>query len=346
MSSLTLSGGTQTEESKYLKLKQNKDTIHLIKFIINPASELDLDADNYITIWKDDNKKPVGTAYISKKGTLLYIKDFVASEDNLFPDICDRHLKLLIHLLSQDLDITTFSAAKFTRECNLSKSSITSKRHYNLLDDLSKYLIAHSSNDPDKLITDANKKNYAVHKKEVTFKPVISLKSLTYNMSEVKTNKTEGLIISEAEVTTKLTKAEIEFCKIFTDENRGLMYYHKDLLKVKQNSRTKLGSVSIAFNLYYLESVNNKKKQGKKATYNVSTVLAWVGIYKIKYEHFLKSSKKRGVSYFVNQLNTYFKELECLGIKAEFINMNNDINQFYNKTQIVFDMTDLKNNFK
>lgn len=344
MSNLTLLGDTPIEEAKYLKLKQNKDTIHLIKFMINPVLELDTNTPSYINIWTDENGKPIGTCYTSKRGVLLFIKDFVASNDNLFPDISDRHLKLLIHLLAQDVDVATFSAAKFSRDCNQVKSSVTSKRYYSLLDDLLKYQVAYNVNGAK--IEDANKKNYSENKHEITFKPVLSLKSISYNMSETETNNEAGLIITQTEVTTKLSKAKLELCDIFTDNNRGLMYYHKDLLKLKQNSRVKLGAVSIAFNIYYLESVNSKKKQSNKAIYNVSTILSWIGIYEGKYNHFFQNSKKRGTSYFVNQLNTYFKELESLDIHAKFINIEKDVNRFYNKTQVEFDMTDLKNYFK
>ena len=182
------------------------------------------------------------------------------------------------------------------------------------LEDLLKYQIAYGNNGEQ--IKDANKKNYNENKNEITFKPVILLKSVTYNMTE-KTSNNEGLMITHTEVTTKLSRAKLELCDIFTSQNRGLMFYHKDLLKLKQNSRIKLAAVSIAFNIYYLHSVNSKKKQGNKVVYNISTILGWIGVYEGKYLNFFEKGQKRGVSFFVEKLNTYFKshsELEKLSI--------------------------------
>ena len=52
MSELTLLGDQTTpRENNYLRLKQNKDIIQLIKFIINPALELDTTVNSYINIW-------------------------------------------------------------------------------------------------------------------------------------------------------------------------------------------------------------------------------------------------------------------------------------------------------
>ena len=41
MTEFTILGGNIPNENKYLKLKQNKDIMQLIKFIINPVAELD-----------------------------------------------------------------------------------------------------------------------------------------------------------------------------------------------------------------------------------------------------------------------------------------------------------------
>lgn len=347
MSKLNLLGektlSNNIKETKYLKLKQNKDIIQLIKLIINPSSELDTTSNSYINVWTDENENPIGTCYTGKNGLLLYVKGFVATNEQLFPKITDRHLKLLIHLLSQDENILTFSNAKFNRDCSLKKSSITGKRNYHLLEDLLKYHIVYTKSGQQ--IKYSNTKNYNEYKNEITLNPVFILKSLNYNIAEKATNSDNGLIIKHTEVTTKLSRAKIELCDILTSKNRGLMYYHKDILKIKQNPKTKLGSVSIAFNIYYLQSVNSKKKQDNKVIYNVSTVLGWIGIYEGKYMHFFKTNKKRGITYIINQLNTYFKELDGLGIHSKFINIERDISRFYNKTQIEFDITDLKNNF-
>ena len=343
MSELTLLGDQTTpRENNYLRLKQNKDIIQLIKFIINPALELDTTVNSYINIWTDENGKAIGTCYTAKNGTLLYVKDFVATPQQLFPELTDRHLKLSIHLLSQDEQTVTFSVSRFNADCGLKKYSQTAKRHYNLLEDLLKYQIAYGNNGEQ--IKDANKKNYNENKNEITFKPVILLKSVTYNMTE-KTSNNEGLMITHTEVTTKLSRAKLELCDIFTSQNRGLMFYHKDLLKLKQNSRIKLAAVSIAFNIYYLQSVNSKKKQENKVVYNISTILGWIGVYEGKYLNFFEKGQKRGVSFFVEKLNTYFKELENLDIYAKFINMEKDVNKFYNKTQVEFNISDLKNHF-
>lgn len=343
MTEFTILGGNIPNENKYLKLKQNKDIMQLIKFIINPVAELDTNINGYIKIWTDEKGKVIGTCYTGKNGVLLFVKDFIPSADQLYPEITDRHLKMLIHLLAQDEPIVIFSAVKFDNACGLKKSSRGAKRHYQLLDDLLKFQIAYSNEGEQ--IKDANKKDYNECKNEITFKPVILLKSITYNLTEKESNE-NGLTITHTEVTTKLSKAELELCDIFTNSNSGLMYYHKDLLKLKQNPRVKLGAVSIAFNIYYLASVNSKKKQDNKVVYNVSTVLNWVGVYEGKYQHFFRNSKKRGVSYFVEQLNTYFKDLEDLHIHAKFINMEKDVKRFYEKTQIEFDISDLKNHFK
>lgn len=348
MSNLTLLGGQN--RSTYLKLKQNKESIQLIKFIINPYTSIDTDVKGHITIWKDDKGKAIGTCYIGKGGTLLFVKDFKATKKQLVPNITDRHLKLLIHLLEQDLDVVKFSVAKFNRACDIKKSVRASRRHYKLIDDLLKYQIAYTK-DGEKQITDANEKNYSQHKDEVIFKPVMLLKSISYNLNnndETTKEIDNGLdfTISEEEVTTKLTGANLELCEIFNSSNRGIMYFHEDLLKIKQNSRVGLGSVSIAFNIYYLQSVNSKKQKGTKVIYNVSTILDWTGIYKGQYYDFFERNKKVGTSYFINKLNTYFKDLEQIGIYAKFINIESNIDKFYKKTQVEFDLTDLKNNFK
>lgn len=343
MTEFTFLGGSIPTKKQYLKLKQNKEIIQLIKFIINPMAELDRTISGNIQVWTDDKGKDIGTCYKGKNGVLLFVKDFVATHDQLFPEITDRHLKMLIHLLEQDEPIVIFSVAKFNNACALKKSSRGAKRHYELLDDLLKFQIAYSKEGEQ--IKDANKKDYIKHQDEITFKSIILLKTITYNMTEKELN-VNGLTITKTEVTTKLAKAKLELCDIFTSPNRGLMYYHEDLLKLKQNPRVKLGAVSIAFNIYYLASVNSKKKQDNKAVYNASTVLNWVGVYESKYYNFFEKSKKRGVSYFIDQLNTYFKDLEDLHIHAKFINIETDVKSFYEKTQIEFDISDLKNYFK
>ena len=341
MTNLDLLGGQAYEESTYLKLRQNKEIIQLIKLIINPSTELDTSIKGYINVWTDDKGKPIGTCYTGKNGMLLFLKDFVATPGNLYPKLTDRHLKLLIYLISQNSTNVTFIVNDFNKACDLKQDSRASKRNYQLLDDLLQYQIGFSQSGEQ--IKDANKKDYSKEKTEVTFKPVINLKEISYNTSQ-KVEESMGVMITHTEVTTKLTKAKLEMCDILS-QDAGTMYYHKDLLKLKQNSRVLLGAVSIAFNIYYTQSVN-KKKDDNTVIFNVSTVLGWMGIYEKKYKDFLETSKNRGTSYFITQLNSYFKELEKLNIHATFVNIEKDKNRFYNKTQIKFDISDLKSNFK
>ena len=139
-----------------------------------------------------------------------------------------------------------------------------------------------------------------------------------------------------------MSRAKIQLGEIINLEACGQMFIPSKFFKMQINSKINLGATSLLFNLLYLESIKNNKKE-MQVTYNVSTILSWIGINEETYNDFFIKNKKMTHKYYVSRLNKLFQHCSECGIKADFKNIKvKNKTEFYKKEQIIFDLTDLK----
>lgn len=278
---------------------------------------------SYNKYFKEDKEKKT-----IKLGILF--KDFYRTDDIPYPKYSDKHLKMLLYILSKWENEFEFLATEFNELCKISKRhSKNIENNYNILKDLLKIEIRIIDDEID------------IQKgQEYEYFPLLELISRRDKISRIK--RIESL--NDFGVTTEKTmsRAKIQLGEIIDLEACGQMFIPSNFFKMQINSKINLGATSLLFNLLYLESIKNNKKE-TEVIYNVSTILSWMGINEEKYNDFFIKNKKMTHSYYVSRLNKIFIHLADCGIKADFkkVKVKNKI-EFYKKEQVIFDLTELK----
>lgn len=247
-----------------------------------------------------------------------------------YPKFNDKHLKMILYLLHKKNSEIEFLASEFNRICGLTKDSVNTGSAYKILEDLTKINI--------RIITKKNELN-SDGDDEYPLLNIVSKKTKIKNINKKEIEKQQCFVTE-----TTLSRAKISITELIDFSDVGTMYVPATFFKLKIDKNGTLGATSLAYNILYIASVN-KDKNKTIYTYNISTVLNWIGITKYDYYKFFIKNKKKTYKYYISRLEKLFKELEKCGINAKMKGLKvKDKNEFYLKEQVIVDLTVFKNN--
>lgn len=273
---------------------------------------------------KDPKTKQQATMKIG-----ILFKDFFPTEEQKYPLISDKHLKMLLYILSKDEDIFTFYATEFNQLCNIrARHNKNINTSYKVLKDLLNIEIRFME-DEEEIDLKINEQ-YEYH-------PLLKVLKRRDKISNIKVTNENSQI---AAITKKtMSRALIEIGVGFGE--LGQMYIPKNLFKIRID-KNNLGATSILYNLCYLEAIKNNKKSNT-STYNISTILSWIGITEDKYYEFYEKNTNLGYKYFENKIKKILLNLADCGVSFNLKPSNiKNIHEFYNKQQVIFDLTKFK----
>ncbi len=338
-----------SNKPEYIDLRQNEQIISIIKLLINAKAE-------GIRIARSG----ADTLYVNEKGYLMRVKNFSASKLKKSKFTSDRHLKMLLYLLShhrnsKSENLVKFKTSEFNKACSLTKDTKTNRLHAELLNDLCTFTIAYVEENGKLAVTKrAQEILDSRNITDVTFKPLFLNKSDTLRIVGAAIENTDIDTIDDIDVideksSTRMIyrQSEIEIDNSLTQGNAGIMYIHRDIFKIKSNRKVELGAVAIAFNIYYTRSVG--KGVVDECVYNASKVLEWIGITEEVYYDFFeahehdesKKKRKESARYYVRTLERAFKGLENVKIYGEVIYNTTDYEDFYKNAKVKFDLKHL-----
>ncbi|MBO5130640.1 MAG: hypothetical protein J6B61_00115, partial [Romboutsia sp.] len=222
-----------------------------------------------------------------------------------------------------------FLATDFNKLCGLIKDSVNTESAYKILEDLTSIEI--------RIINDENE--FIGEMEFFSLLQIIKKRMKIKNISFIKLLNQNGIETEET-----LSRAKLRITELIDFDNVGTMYVPKEFFELKIDKTGNLGATSLAYNLLYIASVN-KDKNKTTYTYNVSTVLNWIGVTENDYKEFFDRNKSKTHKYYVSKLERLFHQLETCGIKAELkgVKVKNK-NEFYLKEQVIVDLTVFKNN--
>lgn len=257
----------------------------------------------------------------------ITFKNFFPNKKGVYPEITDKHLKMLLYFLEKKETEFEFLATDFGRVCGLSKDKRNIGNSYKVLEDLLNIEIR---------IIDSENELAG----EMEFVPLINVLNKRTKVAKVSLTKMldlNGVIIKET-----LSRAKVEMINLIDYTETGQMVIPKKLFELKLDKNKTLGASSVAFNILYLESVS--KQNRLNVIYNVSTVLGWIGIAEEDYKNFFIKNKGKTHKYYISRLEKIFQELNICGIKAKLkgVKVKNKT-EFYLKEQVIVDLTEFKN---
>ncbi|MBP3929983.1 MAG: hypothetical protein J6D47_10525 [Peptostreptococcaceae bacterium] len=259
----------------------------------------------------------------------ITFKNFFIEDQNTYPKFTDKHLKMILYLLQQKESEIEFLATDFNKLCGLIKDSVNTESAYKILEDLTSIEI--------RIINDENE--FIGEMEFFSLLQIIKKRMKIKNISFIKLLNQNGIETEET-----LSRAKLRITELIDFDNVGTMYVPKEFFELKIDKTGNLGATSLAYNLLYIASVN-KDKNKTTYTYNVSTVLNWIGVTENDYKEFFDRNKSKTHKYYVSKLERLFHQLETCGIKAELkgVKVKNK-NEFYLKEQVIVDLTVFKNN--